>query len=410
MNAYFARQPILDTNQKLHGYELLFRPDPQASTSGDMPSRDGDAATASVLEAISSKGIETVTGGKRAFVNFTERLLLDGVATFYPKEYLTVEVLESIETTSDVLDALTDLKQKGYTVALDDYVYHSSNKRLLELADIVKVEAYDDSALENIRVVASHIHSRHCQLLAEKVETEEMYQQVKALGCTLFQGFFFAKPALMLEHTVGSLRINHLRLIREATRPNVDFALIADIIKQDPGLSYKLLRLVNSAYFGIRNEVKNIRQAVVYLGALELKKWISFVTLTGLCVNKPSELVLMSLIRAHFCEQVAMISGHRRDSEAFFLAGMFSLLDAMIDADMETALSKMSVPQITREALLEGGTPAATAIALITKLENGEWDDVTGCCEKLNIDPSQVSEIYYNALHWANAFTDDLMI
>lgn len=410
MNTYFARQPILDKNQLLHGYELLFRPDPKAETSGDIPIRDGDSATASVLNAVSQRGLSSVTGGKRAFVNFTGRLLLEGIPTLYPKEYLTVEVLESVKTTEALIDAILDLRQRGYTIALDDYIIKKDNEKLLDLADIIKVEVNEDErSIQNIRKVAAKINRRKSILLAEKVETKEMFEVSKALGCSLFQGYFFARPVTELEYTVSSLRINHLRLIREVSHPHVDFGAIADIIKQDTGLSYKILRLVNSAYFGLRNEVKSIHQAVVYLGTTELKKWVSFVTLTGICMDKPSELILMSLVRAHFCEMVAEAIGSKKSMDAFFLTGMFSLLPSMIDVDMKTALSGITVPAITRTALLRGGNKARYAVDLIAALERGDWDSVAPLCEDIGLDAARVPDFYYDSLQWGNAFTSDLL-
>ncbi|HBR01306.1 MAG TPA: hypothetical protein DD738_01685, partial [Ruminiclostridium sp.] len=190
MNAYFARQPILDEDLNLFGYELLFRPNPQTNTSGKNIVVDGNSATSSVLNAIEWGGIEKVTGGTHAFVNFTEQLLLAGLPTLYPNQHLVVEVLETVRINPQVLEAIRQLKEKGYIIALDDYEYRANDQYLLSLCDIVKVEV-DGSAksFQNLQRVVQAVNLQQCRVLAEKVETQQDFEESKALGCTLFQGY-----------------------------------------------------------------------------------------------------------------------------------------------------------------------------------------------------------------------------
>lgn len=355
MSTFFARQPILDAAQKLYGYELLFRPNPDATTSGISPQFDGDRATASVLESLYVRGIDKVTGNKMAFVNFTEGLLHRGLALKYPKDYLVVEVLESAVLDDKLYEALVELQREGYSLALDDYIFKDGHERFLRLMDIVKVEVNDSATAErNIAAVRTRINPKKCKILAEKVEDKETFEKARALGCSLFQGYYFAYPDIVVDHTLGPLRMNHLRLIAEVTKPTVDFQTISNIIKQDVGLSYKTLRLVNSAYFGLSQKINNIHQAVVFLGTNELKKWISFTSLTNITEGKPTELMAMSLTRASFCESVAEATGRRRDAESFFLAGMFSLLYVMMEMRMESALSYFLLAELKAYCLANG--------------------------------------------------------
>ncbi|MDL2294685.1 HDOD domain-containing protein [Ruminococcaceae bacterium OttesenSCG-928-D13] len=407
INSYFARQPILDDNQRLYAYELLFRPNPDKNESGQPLAFDGDRATMDVLEALTWGGINKITGGVPAFVNFTERLLLDEVATLYSKEFLVVEVLENIHITNAVLDAIRELKHKGYKIALDDYWFRKEDSALLSLCDIVKLEV-DGSrkSYRNIVSVRQALVGTKCRLLAEKVETLQVFEQSRRLGCTLFQGYFFAKPNIMGQKRLSPLKLNQVRLIRELARDEMDFEAMASIVKQDIGLTYKTLRLVNSAYYGLQNEVKSINQALLLLGKNELRKWLTVSALNTLGEKKPSELIIMSMTRAKFCESAASLLGRKRDGEAFFLSGLFSLLDTLTDNSLEDNLAQMPVPALTKRALLEEKNIGRDTLDLIISMEAGDWDTTAGLCEKLRLTDSQVAEAYRAAIEWAQLFSE----
>lgn len=243
-----------------------------------------------------------------------------------------------------------------------------------------------------------------CRLLAEKVETEEMFEKSKDLGCTLFQGYFFAKPKTIASKAVSPLKINQLQLIRESTKRDVDFEKLATIIKNDVGLSYKTLRLVNSAYYGLQNEVKSINQALTILGLVEMRKWLTFSSMSELCEDKPSELVIMSLARANFCEQAAKATGRQRDANNYYLAGLFSLLDTLMDTDLEKCLSSVTIPAATKRALLEEGNDGRNMLNLIVALERGDWPTVATHSAIFGLDEGQVSDMYMKAIAWAQSY------
>ncbi|NLW79009.1 MAG: HDOD domain-containing protein [Ruminococcaceae bacterium] len=357
------------------------------------------------MNAVDWGGIERITGGTHAFVNFTEQLIIDEVAAMYPKEHLIVEVLENVEITPAILDALRALKDKGYIIAADDYEYQGNNRALLELSDIVKVEV-DGSAKgwHNLERVSAAIDHSRCRILAEKVETEEIVAQAKVMGCSLFQGYYFAKPKLVMEKTINPMRSNQIRLMREIAKPDADFAALAEIIKQDLGLSARTLRLVNSAYYGPENEVKNITQAVALLGENEMRRWIIYTSLNDMCDNKPAELVVMSMVRARFCELVAKATKRGRDAEAYFLAGLFSLLDVLTDTGLEQCLSRMRMPKKTKAILLNQDTDDRMVLDLIIAMENSDWAQVSALCGRLGLREDAVSDIYMDAIQWAQQF------
>jgi EAL and modified HD-GYP domain-containing signal transduction protein len=399
MQTYFARQPILDRNMDVYGYELLYRSAPHADSAGVII--DGDKATASIIEGFQVRGFDSITGGKKAFINFTRNLILDGVATFYPPESIIIEVLETTEPAADLIGALHDLKARGYKIALDDFTYRPALKPLLSLADIIKIDFLESSfTMRNFYAVCSHISLTKCTLLAEKVETQQVYEKALELGCKLFQGYFFAKPSTLSENTVEVMRMSALRLIAESSRRVVDFDAVADIIKHDIGLTYKILKLANSAFFGAIHEITDIKRAVVFIGQRELKKWVSFVALSDMNDSKPPELIEMSLLRAHFCEMTASAVGMPSESESFFLAGLFSLLDAMLNASFETIFSEMILPDITQSALLGSPGVLRDTLDLIVSIEQGKWEDCTRICDKLGVRSESMSEQYADSLQW----------
>lgn len=399
MDLYFARQPILDHNLKVFGYELLFRSNPHKASAEELPQADGDYATSVVLEAVSTNGIETITGGAYAFVNFTRNLLLDGVATLYPQKYLVVEVLENIKLDEGILEAVRALREKGYLIALDDYVYRPGDEPLLKMSDIVKLEVDgSDAAYKNLQTVAKKVNPKRCRLLAEKVETEEVFHKAAALGCTLFQGYFFAKPKTLSQKTVSPLKINQLRLVQEVMKTETDYEIVADIIKNDVGLSYKILKLANSAYFGVRRKISSVRHAVVFLGANELKKWATYISLAEMNGNNSAELIEMSMIRAYFCESAAKSLGREKDTDAYFLAGLFSLLDTIVESPLDVCLKTIAVPPETHTALLEKDNPGRHILDLIIAIENGKWEDVSRLSERLGLSESEVSTAYMHAI------------
>jgi EAL and modified HD-GYP domain-containing signal transduction protein len=402
MQVFFARQPILNQNLQLYGYELLYRGSTHAA---DAPADDGDAATVAVVEGLQARGIESITRGKKAFINFTRNLLLSGIAAYFPPKNIVVEVLETVEPSPELIDALMELKSKGYTLALDDFAFRAELVPLMKLADIIKLDYMDDKVSDYVRAVRAHTDQTKCTLLAEKVENKQVFETAREHGCRLFQGYFFAKPSATTEKTVGVMRSSSMRLVAEVNREDVNFNAVTDIIKQDVGLSYRLLKLVNSPYFGITREITDLKKAIVFLGHNELKKWISYVALFSMADNKPPELLEMSMVRARFCETVA--AGLAMPRDAFFLGGLFSMLDAMLDAPIEDTIKDIRLPETTYAALCgEQGALRAT-LDLIIALENGDWDEVERLRGRPGFDELDFSKLYADALEWtARLYTE----
>lgn len=370
MNIFVARQPIFTKRKTTFGYELLFR----QGFENTFPGINGDAATSRVLlNTFLTTGIDTITGRKPGFINFTRNLLLNGVPLLFPRKKLFIEILESVTPEDPVLDALKQLKSKGYVIALDDFCFKQEKARLVSLADIIKFDIMA-TPLNTIALQVEYLRRKKtARLLAEKVETYQEFEQAKRLGFSLFQGFFFSKPEVIKNKGIPLVKKNILDLIREIEKPDIDFTNIAGIIRNDMSISYKLLRLINSAYFKRPCEINTIHDAVIYLGQEELKKFIRLIAVAEFTAGKPDELMRTAISRARMCELSASCLNTGFPADTLFTIGLFSMLDAMLDLSMETLLESLGFSQRLADALLGNNKAINIILNIIRCFEHGEW-------------------------------------
>ncbi|MFH1139106.1 MAG: HDOD domain-containing protein [Pseudomonadota bacterium] len=396
MEQFVARQPIFDRNLNVFAYELLFR----SRLVNFFDFNDGDQASRQVIaNSFLVFGIERMTVGSKAFINFTRGLLVDGYALALPPEWVVVEILEGILPDPEVLAACRELKAKGFTLALDDFVYDPVYEPLLDLADIVKVDFLISPEKERARL-AKLLEKRGVTLLAEKIETRAEFEQALEMGFSLFQGYFFQKPVTLSQKDIPSLKLNNLRILSEVNAAELDFDGLAEIIGTDLSMSFKLLRYVNSAFFGYHSKIESIKHALAMMGENEVKKWVSLLSLAGLADDKPAELVTSSLIRAKFCEKAAPLIGYGgRDSE-LFLMGLFSLLHAIIDQPLDTVLEGIPLAEDLKDALLgrKPPGPLRLLLAVVQAWEKGDWVILGKIAQKLRLKENDLPEIYFEAV------------
>jgi len=401
MDVLVARQAIFDRNRRVHGYELLFR---SSAARNEFDGTEGGLATKQVLaNSLLVIGLDNLVGRKKAFVNFGRGPLLQGWHASLPKGSTVIELLEDVQPDTDVLEACRELRKQGYQIALDDFVFRPGCEALLDIADLVKIEVQGVSRAEQQKLV------RYCcahgvETLAEKVETHEEFQWAHQAGYNYFQGYFFARPAMLRGRQIPAAKLHCLRLLQEAQRPELDFDRLEELILADVSLSYQLLRYVNSALFSHRNQIRSIPQALMFFGENGLRKWIALATLTRAAEDKPGELILHSLVRARFCEGVARMLQLGLEESAF-LMGLFSLLDALIDRPLEDALTDVNMaPEITAvlTAHARSASPLALIYALARTYEAGDWDQVEDVARELGTAASCVGEAYCGALQWAS--------
>jgi len=396
MDLFIARQPIFTATQTVYAYELLFR----SGAANVFPDVDPNHASARVMaDTLFNLGLQTLTGGKRAFINLTRDLLVGDYATLLPKEQTVIEILENVAPDAKVVAACGRLKEAGYAIALDDFSDSREAASLVALADIIKVDVLATKR-EQRRALVKRYAPRGVRMLAEKVETPEAFSEAVDLGYSYFQGYFFAKPAVLRAKAVPEFRLTYLTLLQEMVKREVDFQKVAGIINRDVTLSYKLLRYINSAFFGLRRTIASIPEALGLLGERELKRWASLLSLASLGANKPSELVIEAALRARFCEALATDTGLEQRSEELFLLGMFSLLDAILDRPFDVLLQELPIPPAVKAALLGGDSPLRNVLDCVLTYVKGDWDHLSERMDRLGLGDEELPTRYREAVTW----------
>ncbi len=400
MDVFVARQPIFDRTRQLYAYELLFR---SGDVHNEFDGTDSSSATTQVIaNSLLTFGLENVACGKRIFVNFDHSLLMGGLHAILPKETTVLEILETVEPNPELIAACQDLTEQGYTFALDDFVDQPNFEPLTQIAKLIKVDMRTTAKGEQERLLRTY-RPRGIAMVAEKVETHEEFEWAKSAGYDYFQGYFFARPAVLRGHQIPAGKVNCLRLLREMQFEDLNFERLHAIVSADLSLSYKLLRYVNSALFARVGEIQSINHSLAVLGEDAIRHWAALAALPVLAKDKPGELVTHSLVRARFCErlaQLANVSEHGRG----FLVGLFSLLDALIDVPLEEALHQAGVGPAICGALLgtEGQLgPLRDVYTLVCHYEAGDWKAVSATAAKLAIQPASIGEAYSESTLWA---------
>jgi EAL and modified HD-GYP domain-containing signal transduction protein len=389
-----ARQPIFDGNMKVVAYELLCR----NSELKFIASTDGDAASSQVLlNAFTELSIEEVVGTHKAFVNFT-RALLNSPPPF-SRQKLVIEVLEGQQIDAAMLFSLKQLREQGYTIALDDFELSADTESLVPYADIVKLDVLALSP-EQLAQHVNHLKTFGVTLIAEKVETYDMFEKCKAMGFDLFQGYFLAKPRVISGRKVSENKQSVLQLLSALHDPNAPIDKIERMIARDTLLSFKLLRLVNSAAFGLSRNVESLRQAIMLLGLNKLRNWVNLLALSNLS-GKPHELSITALTRARMCEMIATKINQRSRPDSFFTVGLLSTLDAFLDAPLEELLRNLSLSEPLNQAMLKHTGPEGMVLEIVQMHEQGHWQEINwDHLAAQGITPENLAEIYIDALRW----------
>jgi EAL and modified HD-GYP domain-containing signal transduction protein len=371
------------------GYEILFR-------GGAVPNRavidnENQATSRVILNTFTDIDLEQILGGKQALINLTRDLILEGVPALLPPERVVVEVVETTQVDERLKTALKRLRSQGYTIALDDWEAFSKLQPLLSLADIVKI---DIQAFDPKRLVAEvgWLKSYGVQLVAEKVETYAELRRCRELKFDYFQGFFLSRPEILRRTAVPPNQMETLQLISHMQDPDVAIEDLAAIIRRDVALSYKLLRVVNSAYYSLPRNVDSIKDAIVLLGTRQIGSWVSLINLAKIA-RKPRELTITALVRARMCELVAEVSG-RYDGDAFYTVGLFSVLDALLDVSLDVALDALPLSPEVREAVADYSGVMGKTLRGVIAYEQGDWDNA----ECPGVSDAQLAAIFRDAV------------
>ncbi|NOS73543.1 MAG: HDOD domain-containing protein [Methyloglobulus sp.] len=392
-----GRQQILDQKLNIYAYELLFRgKDLDLNDKGEATQATNQIITDSILEL----GLNNLVGLHKAFINFTTQNILEKTPLNLPKDRIVIEVLENVDIDLRVINNLKEFSEQGYTIALDDFVFSDEWYPLLEFANIIKLDVMAMGEART-RQVISDLKPFGIELLAEKVETYEEFQYLSELGCDYFQGYFFHKPNLVPGKRLGVNQTAALRLLTIINDPDVEFDKLSKAISLDPGLSYKLLHYINSAFFELPSKMESIHRAISYLGLKELKRWSNILTLAALS-NKPDAVLQNALIRGKMCELLGKLIGEK--AEHFFLVGILSSLDSILDLPLEEALQQLPLADDIVSAVLNKKGLAGEALECVINYEH--WN-LSGMYYK-NLDQKLISEAYFESITWAKDVLSNL--
>jgi c-di-GMP-related signal transduction protein len=390
---YVARQPIFDRDQKVFGYELLFRDGLENSFHGDP-----DQASRATLDRSLLMGLDVLCDGRRAFVNCTRDTLMKGLVTLLPAATTVVEILESVPDDPEVLATCRSLKEAGYMLALDDYVANDRRHKLAEIVDIIKVEMQLTTPEQRAQML-QRFRAHRCRMLAEKVETQSDFVRSRDQGFVYFQGYFFRRPEILSTRDVPANRLNYLRMLQEVSRTELNLAALEDLVKTEASVCYRLLRYLNSSMFGFRSEIHSVRHALTILGERDLRRWVRLVATVGAGQDRPSDLVLSALVRGRFGELLAPVVAHGNSD--LFLMGLLSLIDSMLEIPMRDILERISLDQATKAVLLGEPSSLQPVFQLILAHESGQWAQAAKLSRSLGLNHESVADQYWEAQQWA---------
>ena len=394
---YLARQPIFDRDLRVCGYELLYR----SCRDGGAGAPDPVLASIHVLsESLLGFGPEALLGGKLGFVNFPRDLLVGELRFPLPSEFLVIEILESVTPDAEVVEACRRFRAQHYLLALDDVGPDTPTLALADFVRFIKVDFAATTSAERRKLLRRYGGDGR-SMIAEKLESRADFLCARQEGFDCFQGYFFAKPLILARQEIPVSKLNHLRLLAEVQRPELDFRRLELLLRNEVGLCHRLLRYLNSARFGLRGWVSSIRQALALLGEQEVRRWVALAALPALAADKPGLLVETAVIRAEFCELLAPELGLGSRRSELFLMGMFSLLDVMVGRPLEEILDEIGLADDLRDALL--GKPACGGRlhripSLVTAYERGDWTTVALAAEELGLPLESVSDLYLEAV------------
>ncbi len=398
---FLARQPILNRGQKLVAYELLFR----TAASGPANIVDDLSATAAVISHASEFGMEKVIGDSLGFINVDAAVLMSDFINILPVDKIVLEILETVQATPEVLARIQVLAQAGFTFALDDVIVHTPDvQKFLPLVDIIKIDVKD------LRPAALSTLAEYCQqhgkkLLAEKVETQALFQTCLDLGFDYFQGYHFAKPSILTGKKLAPAELSVMQLL-EHIASGADNSVIERCFKQDASLSLNLLRLVNSPAFAVKGGINTIGQALMVLGRSQLQHWLQVLLYANAGVSGRSPLLLMATTRGKLLELMAdkVMPGQRNAADIAFTVGIVSLMDVLFGLPMTDILKTIAVRDEVRDALLLRKGMYGEMLRLAESIEHLDEDGamLLPTLDKLHLSSEALFAMQLTAFEWTN--------
>ncbi|MBB5019863.1 EAL and modified HD-GYP domain-containing signal transduction protein [Chitinivorax tropicus] len=396
-HAFIGRQPVLNRQQQIIGYELLFRLD-QHAISAEFSS-DLQAGTNVLVNTLSNMGTEWLVGNKLAFINVAHAMLESNFLELLHPQRVVLEILESVQATPELLERARELRGQGFGIALDDFEFTPQSAPFLEIANYIKLDI-QQLGIANVAKLSKDIRRFPVMQVAEKVETKEEFKACWDMGFDCFQGYYFAHPETLTAKVINPAYANILNLLN-MLRNNAEIKEIENALKKDVALSFKLLRYINSAGFGLSCEINSFRHAVTILGYQKLYRWLTLLLVTAGAENStPPALMKTAVTRGRLVE----LFGHHflegTDRDNLFVVGVFSLLDVMLEMPMEKILENLLLPETVCDALLTRTGIYGPFLELAEACEDPEMANVKPIAEKLHISPEMLNRDHIAALAW----------
>lgn len=397
---FLGRQPILDRNQHIVAYELLFRSD----TSPNANVHDDLLASARVItQAFGELGIASVLGEKKGFINVSAELLLSDMIELLPHDKVVIELLETIQIDQQIISRCRDLKAMGFSLALDDFGGEAQFIPLFEIVDVVKVDLPQMVGQGTLENCVKFLKRWPMKLLAEKVEYIDQAMQCKDLGFDLFQGFYYARPVILSGKRTDSSRVTLMKLLGLAL-DDAETQEIEQVFKHDPSLSYNLLRLVNSVAMGMRHKISSLRQAIIVLGRQQLQRWVQLLLFVNQGGDMQSPLLELAATRGKLMELLAAAQyAHNKDyQDRAFMVGIMSLLDTLLGMPLEEVVKQVNLTSEVENALIKYEGKLGNILLMVIRLEQNDFDAAAGILAEMQLSQSDLIQAQLEAMRWAN--------
>ena len=389
---YLARQPIFDSKFNLHGYELLFR----NGLTDHAELGGAEAATSKVLlSSLIDIGIDKVTAGNDCYINIDQNYINDiddFVGIPLGTASLTLEFEIDAVYFEEHKEALTRLSSDGIKLALDHFVPDASLEHALKLFDVVKC---DTKKLTHEQLIeASNLAKKYkCKIVATNIESYKKFPDLYKAGVDYFQGFFLSKPDISVKKTVPTILLPVIKTLSRILDPNLELEELEELIMSDVSLSFRVLKLINSARYNV-DDIDSISRAIVYLGREAIKNLTIIIILTGVD-DKPTELAKLALIRAKMCEIISK-KGNIGQAGTCFTVGLLSVLGAMLDQTMEQVLENLQINNELK-AILQREGEMGMLLQCVIDYEEFQLDKVTSC----DVNSSELTGYYLESVDWA---------
>lgn len=399
MEVFAARHPIFNELKEVYGYELEFRAD--FDTYYDALGEDRTAVDFAAFVNYSE-----LTDGRRGFVTFPRDLLLIEFPGLFPKDTTVVQVNLGDPNDQDLLAACRRMRDAGHILALENCRPEHLDNTQLDWVRMAKVDLATTPPGE-LQALARELAAKGIEAVAKNVQTPDQFSDCLRWGFLYFQGEFFSRPAVREDKKISSSKLTYLRVLHEVNKPGMSYDELAESIKQDVSLTYKLLKFMNSPWFGLRYEIQSVKHALVMLGPEEIRRWFSLIVIRDTGEDKPRELLVRSLTRAKVAELIAPSIGRGKLGPKLFLMGMFSVIDALTDSPMDALLEDLPIDKEVKTALLGGAGLPRSVYDTMLAYERGHWTSFSENCRAIGLDEDKVPTFFRDSLTWANQALDE---